>query len=129
MLGWLREFCFSILIYPKPNPWIGYTSFDLSLLLSFVVFGLLLFLGGPSACIERRFLKGVIARLRWACPNYLKGVYLNLSPIEADHRCSRKQLFFILSFFVLQYIHLNILVSATLIFCLYCFLIDQHTAL
>eukprot|EP00268_Persea_americana_P061115 TRINITY_DN7683_c2_g1_i1.p1 TRINITY_DN7683_c2_g1~~TRINITY_DN7683_c2_g1_i1.p1 ORF type:complete len:101 (-),score=4.50 TRINITY_DN7683_c2_g1_i1:138-440(-) len=33
MLGWLHEFSLSILIYPKPNPWIGCTSLDLSFLL------------------------------------------------------------------------------------------------
>ena len=51
-----------------------------------------------------------------------------LSPIDATPNCSWKCPFLILSFLFSPYIHLNILISATLILFMCCCLIGQYSA-
>ena len=85
------------------------------------------FLKAPSTCIQKLFYTSVIGGLRWTCPNHLKQVPLNLSPIDAPPKCSQVRSFLILSFLVLPRIHHNILISTTLSFCMFCFLIDHHS--
>ena len=48
-----------------------------------VLFGISLFLGGPSTCIEKLFLNGAIVCLLLPCLDHLKQVYANLSHIDA----------------------------------------------
>lgn len=57
-------------------------------------------LEGLSTCIEKLFITRVVTGLCWACPNYLRRIFLNLSLIGATPKCSRMCSFLILSFLV-----------------------------
>ena len=52
--------------------------------------------------------------------------FSNFISYVATPKCSRKRSFLILSFLFLPHIYLNILISATSILCICCFLIGQH---
>lgn len=87
----------------------GCTSLDLTFDTSIpVLFSLPLFLSKPSTCIENIFLTGVVASVHWTCPNPLKQVYLNLSPIIVTPKFFQMRSFIILTLLVLPHIHLNL---------------------
>ena len=78
----LYGFCFNILVYLGPNPWLGCIFSDLSLLVpSMSSLAYLFSLEGPSTCIEKPFLAGAVVGLCWTCPKHLREVFIYTTPI------------------------------------------------
>ena len=72
-------------------------------------------------------LTGASFYLRPMWPNHHKRFSLILSSIGATPTRLRISSFLTLSILVLLHIHLNICISAILIFCICCFLLAQHS--
>lgn len=125
IIGQLRKFYFPILIQAKSSDtlhqfkFISTTSIhDRSLTF--------LFSGGPLTCIENFFLTSTLATLGWTCTNYLKYASFYFSHIDILSKHTQLRSFLILSFLSLLNIYLKILISATLIFHICCFLIGLN---
>lgn len=83
---------------------------------------------GRQPAYKKHFPTSAVAGLHWTCPNHLKRAFLNLSPIDANPKCSRMHLFLTLIFPTLpthpsQHSHLFYTH-----FVMSCFLIGQYFA-
>ena len=121
--GRLHKSCFSIPIYLEQNLQLNCNSSDIflishctsSLSYPFPFVGHLPSYSNfcwLSTFISKLFLTGVVAGLHWTCLNHLKWILLILSLVNAISKCSRNLSFIILSYLVLPYIYLNILIYA-----------------
>lgn len=90
-----------------------------------VVRGLTLYFLLIIIYVLTHLLTGAFIDLLLICPNHLNRLSLILSSTMPN--LARIFSLLILSFLVLPHVYCNICVSATLIFCSFCFLVAQHS--